>query len=78
MSGEAQAASSPAPQKSNLSSEASELAPDEARRRVRLAYALLHGLVPWPGEAVLPPPGETLPDAHADGATGGPKREAGT
>jgi hypothetical protein len=39
----------------------SELAPDEARRRVRLAYALLLGLVPWPGEAVVPLPDEALP-----------------
>jgi hypothetical protein len=45
---------------------APELTPDEARRRVRLAYALLLGLVPWPGETVPAPPNEALPGADAD------------
>jgi hypothetical protein len=46
---------------------APELAPDEARRRVRLAYALLLGLVPWPCEAVPAPSDEALPGAAANG-----------
>jgi hypothetical protein len=53
---------------------APDLAPDEARRRVRLAYAWLLGLVSWPCEAVLPPPDEALPGTDTDEAPGGHKR----
>jgi hypothetical protein len=50
---------------------APELAPEEARRRVRLAYSLLLGLMPWPGEQpVVRTPDEAGTDT--DEATGGP------
>jgi hypothetical protein len=48
-----------------------EMTPEEARRRVRLAYALLLGLAPWPREqAVVRTPDEA--DTDAGGAKGGP------
>jgi hypothetical protein len=53
---------------------APELAPDEARRRVRLAYALLLGLVPWPTEQVVSPThDEEHPGAEAGTDAGGAK-----